>query len=166
MAQACAEAVTRVIVPFTRRLPEVEAALPDAEWIDVSSDDEAYWRLLRDIWAERQSVVIVEHDIIPAPGAVESLKSCMREWCACPYPFEAVEALVGLGCTKFGSTLMYRLPDLIERVGRMGSGVHPPRHWCSLDGLVQSKLVEAQVHVHRHEPAAHLSTVRSHEGCR
>lgn len=121
----------RLIVPHVRVVPEVRAALPDAEWIDVSADDEAYWRLLYRLWDARETVILVEQDILPTPDILAGMAACPADWCSCGYQFEDLGLFYGLGCAKFSGKLMAEYPDAIALVGEMGpSDHHPKRHWC------------------------------------
>ena len=85
----------QVVVPFTNLAPETRAALKadgiEARYVDVSADHRDYWRLLSDIWAARQTTVIVEHDIVPWPGAVQALWDCRCDWGAYPYAMGQIE---------------------------------------------------------------------------
>ena len=152
-----------IVVPFTRLHPEVVDALPDARWVNVSSDDEAYWRLFRDLWAAKETVTIVEHDIVPTPTALDGMAECPEEWCAATYAFEG-RLFYGLGCVKFAGSLMARFPDVMDRVGEMASASHPARNWCNLDDRIKFVLRgRARPSPHLHPEVRHLSTVRSHD---
>lgn len=157
----------RVVVPFTRRLPEVVAALPDAEWVDVSGDDEAYWRLVRDLWRTAEDFAIVEHDVVPAPEILASLDGCTSLWCAASYRFENFGLITGLGCTRFSGTLTRFVPDALDLVASTSTPEHPPRHWCSMDARLSSVLRARGFRVHEHGEVRHLGAeLRSHEACR
>jgi hypothetical protein len=156
-----------IIVPHTRVMPEVLAAVPGARWEDVSADDEAYWRLLDGLWAAREPFVIVEHDIVPDVAALDSVWACSEPWCACGYKFENFGLIYGLGCTKFGAGAMALVPDALERVAQMDpTPEHPPRHWCSLDSRLAAVLGRAGLRQHKHGPVTHLRPMRSHAQCR
>jgi hypothetical protein len=155
----------RVYVPFTKRLPEVEAAMADAEWEDVSWADGAYWSLLYRLWGEAEGAIIVEHDIVPTAEDLDGLQTCNREWCVCTYAFEEFGPIWGLGCVKFSPTLMLRTPNALADVARISDEVHPSRHWCSLDVYLQSVLRRANAVPHVHGEVRHLCPTRSHD-CR
>ncbi len=163
-APALAIAPYAVVVPYTVVLPEVRAALAAARWVDTSGSETAYWELLRDLWAAGEAFVLVEHDVVPAPDDLAGLVGCPGEWCTLGYLFEG-RPYHGLGCVKFGRSLLARTPAAIERVARMSSPAHPARHWCSLDAYLQVVLRGAGARQHQHEGlAAHLRPGRSH-GC-
>ena len=156
----------KIVVPFTKVMPEVATALPDAEWIDVSGSDEAYWEMFRTLWAARETFVVVEHDIVTTTDHIDDLLLCPSEWCASGYDFENLGMIHGLGCAKFEASLMERLPDAFDVIGTWQTSEHPPRHWCSLDSWVQAYLGQQRVRCHHHGVVRHLSVRRSHDGCR
>lgn len=156
----------RIVVPFTRVEPRVCAAVgAAADFVDVSSDDEAYWCLLADLWAAGESFTVVEHDIVVNETALASLSECESPWCACAYPYKGVW-LAGMGCTKFSASLMAAFPTAVERAGALSDPWHPRKHWCSLDMFLQVTLNEAgyrRCDVHPH--VDHLKPGRSSHGC-
>jgi len=153
----------RLVVPYTKRLPEVVAALPDAEWIDVAVDDFAYWRLLYRLWSNHEAFTIVEHDIVPAPDLLAEIRDCPEEWCAAGYAFEDFGLIYGLGCVKFAASLTERVPAALGAVAAMETTDHPARHWCSLDDRLSGVLRRAGVVQHHHGEVRHLLPVRSHD---
>src|SRR5674476_221247 len=126
----------RVVVPYTNLRPETVAALEatntayDAIKMD---DDQAYWRLLADLWTKGETFILVEQDIIINPGTIASLDTCPSSWCAFGYGYCGLENYYGLGCVKFGGDLMAAVPDLMDQVALMHDEGHPPKHWCRLD---------------------------------
>lgn len=135
-----------------------------------AGDDTAYWQLLADYWPETDPVqhdpyeapdvpdlVIVEQDIVPAPGVVEAMLGCDRPWCVSPYPIAHGRLLdEGLGCTKLGVQLKVQHPDLMERVGRIDDDGMPARDWHRLDTRIAHVLRELGYAPHRHGPSEHL----------
>lgn len=140
----------RVVVPFAR-LHVTEQVLRSyrvpVEFVRLD-DDDAYRRLLHELWAARETVVIVEQDIVPWPGALEELYGCMGLWCACAHPlFGGLGIYHGLGCTKISGQLMARLPDLWDLSG----------HWSTLDQRLYfaARDIGEEPHPHR-PPVIHL----------
>lgn len=65
---------------------ELQGLRPRYERMNGALDAEyAYDRLIRRLWSEGQPFVLVEHDILPWPGAVQQLWECDRPWCAFQY---------------------------------------------------------------------------------
>ncbi len=152
-------------MPYTRVHPEARSSLPaGSRLVDVSESDDAYWKLLSDLWSKGEPFTIVEHDIVADPETLAAIDGCAEAWCAASYRFEAWPALYGMGCTKFGSRAMLAVPDALDRVGRMADDVHPARHWCALDARLFTVLYQAGLRRHEHGHVIHLSEQRSH-GC-
>lgn len=112
----------RVVYPFTKRDPEITAgAPPNAEWWDVSGDPHAYWRLMRDVWADGEAFVVIEHDVVCRPDVIESFESCPCDWGTFPYSdmchWECQEAWADmLGCTRFSADLIAAVPDAVASI--------------------------------------------------
>jgi hypothetical protein len=85
-----------------------------AEWRDVSTSDTAYAELFVEVWARDLDFLIVEHDVLPWPGACEELWACSNVWCG----FNTT-----LMCTKFSPTALGECP------------VTPDTHWTMVDKL-------------------------------
>ena len=139
----------RVIVPHTRLHPTVQQVLgkrDDVVFISLGTD-EAYWHLLSRLWRERQTVVIVEHDVLPWPGAIEELIACPGLWCSCSYHINGgIGIHHAFGCTKISAEFMSLLPDVWQQVAS--------RHWSRLDEqLCTAALFHAGQVPHPHRPA-------------
>lgn len=109
----------------------------------------SYGKLLKRLWEEGETVVIVEQDILPWWGAVEELHNCIGFWCTCSYPYGGAPGLYHmLGCTKLSDELMARLPGLWDE----------PIEWGLCDGhlLHRAREIELDPHPHR-PPVVHLS---------
>ena|ERR1700752_20103 len=126
----------RVVIPHTAVHPvTLEAAPEHAEWIDVSVDGEAYWRAMCEWWADGETFIVLEHDVICRPDVLQGFESCDCAWAAhkyddmcCP---ECSEAWANtLGATRFTA-------DLIAAVPGAASSIPPNlRHWTNMcDGL-------------------------------
>ena len=106
----------------------------------------AYDRLFRRLWAEGEPFVIVEHDNLPWPGAVQRLWECDRPWCAFEYLMLG-ELRVALGCTKFDPSRLGDCPLTGD-----------PKPWNRMDWFVIDELTTRYASSHLHEPAvAHLN---------
>ena len=130
-----------------RRSLEMQGLAPRYERLD---GDYAYDRLFRRLWAEGEPFVLVEHDILPWPGAVQRLWTCDRPWCAFEY-FMLGELRVALGCTKFDPSRLgpCPLPDTVW-------------HWRKMDWQIIDALTDRSQCAHLHEPAVtHLNRAHS-----
>lgn len=112
----------RIVVPYTKVNPDTRDSVPThTEWCDVSGDDEAYWRLLRDVWADGESFVVIEHDVVCRPDILEGFESCPEPWCAHRYADmchpECAEAWANmLGCTRFTADVIAAVPDAVTSI--------------------------------------------------
>lgn len=105
-----------------------------------------YGQLLDELWAGRQRFVLLEHDVVPWPGAVDRLMRCPRLWCVHEYPFAANKQRWALGAVKVSGVLLEGSPGF--------SGVL----WNQLDAAVVRELYTAcpgGPHVHG-PPFAHV----------
>ena len=136
-----------ILIPFSPaflRPPTRE--IVGARFVDVSSDDQAYWRLLRDLWTDRQSFILIEHDVAPTKEQIDSLWNCPEEWCAYPYSMGDIET-TALGCVKFEDSLIERTSDLLSGI------IERLRDWRSLDVMVVGELHRRRASEHVHLPA-------------
>jgi hypothetical protein len=119
---------------------------PRFERMDGALDGEyAYDRLFRSLWAEGEPFIVVEHDVLPWPGALQQLWQCDCAWGAFQY-FIFGELRVQLGCAKFDPSRLGDCP-LDELVP-----------WQRLDWAVMTALVERGHSGHLHTPAVtHLN---------
>jgi hypothetical protein len=147
-----------VIVPTSRPLPPpVRALVAEGEEVVevVMQDDNHYGRLMTMQWQTRQGFIVVEHDVVPWPGAIRQLRECPEDWCSFEYPmpFSAWEPVrqgfcYSLGCTKFSTALVERHQPTPEWGGTC---------WDGLDGQVIGMLQTAGETCHLHSPpVAHL----------
>jgi len=157
-----------IIVPFTRPYEATAKAL-DATgrpWqpVDVSGDDQAYFRLIASLWDQGTEFTIVEHDITVTPVALDSLDNCPASWCSSPYPYLSI-MYAGLGCARFRPAIMIRHPDVMAEVGPMGDDSHPPMHWCRLDSRLTGALAgRGERKCTAHPPVGHYDRRPAH-GC-
>ncbi len=117
------------------------AGAPDgAEWVDVSADDDAYWRVMCEWWERGESFAVVEHDVVCRPDVVEQFNSCPEPWCVFGYTPICHQACLEawanmLGCTRFSAELIATCPDAVSSI--------PPeqRDWHNLcDSIAGDKV--------------------------
>ena len=144
----------RVVVPALSETCEASRALgaEGVEFLLVEMEDEGhYGRLLADLWDAGHGFTIVEHDVVPWPGALRQLAACERGWCGYEYPLGKRGKLGGaLGCVRFSTRLIEEHPALAASWRDCS--------WRELDGRVQADAGRAvgrdHYHVHR-PPVAH-----------
>ena len=113
----------------------------------VKLDSElSYDVLFRELWAKGEPFILVEHDIIPWPGAVQELWTCPEPWCGFPY-YVFGELRAYLGCTKFDPARLGECPltgDLFS--------------WAVIDRKIENILMQRGHKGHVHSPpVTHLN---------
>ncbi len=105
-----------VRVPYTEVQPATRIALQPytVQWREIETDYASYWR---DQWTYGQPFINVEHDVVPWPGALEGLWSCIGAWCAYAYHhgedyLDGQTAFPYIGCVKIGRGLIEATPGL------------------------------------------------------
>lgn len=127
----------------------------------VCQGEFGYGRLIADTWRQGEGFILVEHDIVPWPGALRAMWDCGALWCGYPYPYfdgpvgseERLFGSHGCGCCKFSTVLVQGWPDLPTQ------WKWDTHSWRSLDGVIGNSIVDAYRDAPRHEhrpPVAHL----------
>jgi hypothetical protein len=109
----------------------------DVEFADVGGSSHAYFDLFAELWHAGETFMLVEHDIVIAPGTVMALEQCDRAWCACPigvtYRHKG-STCAWFQCNRWRRELMVRYPDLLDDV---------PEHlrdWKVQDSVVAGRI--------------------------
>jgi len=159
-----------IVVPYTRLKDGVlEPLLTEGIDIDlryVGSDDEAYWRLLRELWAQGNSFTIIEQDVVVDGGTLRSFNACPNGYCGAGYAYLGSQSYVGLGCTRFRAEFIAEFPNLIEQAGEYHDASHPCRHWCVCDASMQFILRDhRRFACANHGTVEHLGPCTPTHGC-
>ena len=125
------------------------------EYVDVSGDDYAYGRLLRRLWADAETFLLIEHDVVPWLHTIPEMLLCPEPYCAAPYAWGQAVG-VALGCTKFDGLLMRAYPDAAEVACRIPSNYGRPGHWRQLDVWLQAAVLRD---LYGYQPHCHLPAV-------
>lgn len=157
----------RIAVPFAQLRAETVVALHSQEVTYAPmTTDQSYYELLRDLWHEGKSFVIVEHDIVITPDTIPELAVCENEWCAMAFPYRGEEKAWSLACAKFSASLIARFPDLMEEVGGMSDAKHPPGHWCRMDAWIWQALTKRGISRCEHQNVVgHVGAQYPSHGC-
>jgi hypothetical protein len=143
-------------------IPYVQGGLADetrvwgesmrAEFVDLTGDDEGYFKLMTRLLNERHEFYICEQDIVPNAQQFTDMVACPREWCAGWHKTDDIaEPTWSLGLMKFGRQLVNRhfnllhdgntepdAADMLAQVmseGRGPDGIRTPpdRRWQKVD---------------------------------
>ena len=141
--------------------PGVTAAIVDGGYfpiaVDVSADDQAYWRLLDQLWADQQTFCVVEQDIVVRYHTLGDLETCQEPWAGANYRYMG-GTYAGLGCTRFRSALMALFPDAIGLLGEIQLPNHGPKHFCTLDSILKRLLEGRGYRMCIHGSVEHLGS--------
>lgn len=142
-------------VPYTYVHPlTVQAAPKGAVWVDVSASDNAYYTALRDIWEQRESFAVLEHDVVCRPDVVDAFEECPEPWCIYGYSNICHPGCMeawrnALGCTRFRAEILEAVPDAV-------SSIAPEAwDWHNLCDGIGNNLRAAGFTHHWHEPWVH-----------
>lgn len=112
----------RIVCSYATLRAETRASLAgyDAEYVDTSGDEFAYWRAIAERWTGVQPLMIVEGDMVVPRGAPASLARCRKAWCTYAYSVnqrgcvDAAEpvrlAFDALGIARFSAGLQAGIP--------------------------------------------------------
>lgn len=126
----------------------------------MSGSDTAYFDLVEQLWAGRQSFLLVEHDIEINDQALAEAAGCDCWWAVSPYvgPFGPAEPLEeSLGFTRFAGELIDAVPGLMARAALTPGGGRIERNWRCLDTRIAGALRAAG-----HRPHIHTPVVQHH----
>src|SRR5712691_9602890 len=110
----------RVVIPFTplretklglcglRAATKAFGDAVGARFVDVSGSDSDYFELLRALWGDGETFIIVEHDVVPPPELIDTMWSCPSDHCA--------HATWCMWTVKYGAGLIKRWPRLFEEM--------------------------------------------------
>jgi hypothetical protein len=142
----------KVIVPYTEGTEGFEACKLNLGILGIRprlvklERDISYDILFRKLWEEGEPFIIVEHDIVPYPGALERMWESSAPWCGFGYlVFGKIRSY--LGCTKF-------VPK------ELGSCPLPDEYqsWQVMDRKIEAELIKRGFNGQIMEPpVAHLN---------
>jgi hypothetical protein len=156
----------KVICPYTNLQYATEFFLrleePKTRFVYTGHSTTAYYELLKELWNQQETFIMVEHDIVIWPGALHDLWECSEPLCAyeAPYNITLVGGRRGLsygiGCLKWNSILMTKFPNLVIDTPE------EDREWVRLDQVFVVKAAIANndcIHYH-YPPIGHLNRAR------
>jgi len=110
-----------------------------------------YGNFMRDKWKEKESFIVLEHDIAPYPEAINNIMWCDHPWCAYEYFHHTGYKLYAMGCVKFSKYLVENSQEIPKDNNWINT------NWNILDGKVINPLREKFGRPHLHYPSlAHV----------
>lgn len=155
-----------ILVPYTvkdakqQKHLELEGYIPT--YVYVGNHPHSYYEVLQAQWAIGRDFILLEHDVFPWPGALEQMSECNEVWCGHDYLYPPIirQFLLGIGCMKFSSKLIEKVPDFFKYVDLLNFRGEDLRDWRMLDSWIISGLRDvAGVEPHLHTPpVVHLKS--------
>jgi len=158
----------RLVCPYTELRPETRMA---AQLSGLRTRFEPmtymanYYTLMQRLWKRGETFILLEQDIVPTEAQFYDITICGHDWCGFPYQYASFGLYNGAGFTRFSGRLMAAFPTLITSTKAFDDGVHPPRHWCTLDGWMRELLQKAGIQKVDHSPPVRHLGVGSAHGC-
>lgn len=134
----------KLYVPFTRLSEATEVFLatygcipPEVEVVpvEVTGNPWGYLEHLQSRWDEGLGFINLEHDVVPWPGAVQSLMACPRPWCFFGYLADidfAANCAAPFGLVKFSSSFIASIPLVWERMLEQYQDCGSPWRMCDI----------------------------------
>jgi len=117
-------------------------------------DPYAYARTFRQWWDGQGTLLWVEQDIVPPPGAFQAMLDCAEPWCSYEYHCNTATPAWGLGLCKFVDWMQIDTPTLGEQASRDYRGFQDRMHYAALNERIQQLADHMGYKVHLHEPRA------------
>lgn len=150
-----------IVIPYVsgRLRPETLNAalgqdLPVRAELLEETNDYAYAGLLRREWRKPGSTILLEQDVVPAPGQLRELAGCWRDWCTVPVSLGRQVSSVTLSLVKFSDELKRQYSSLMVEATASLTEPGRLRHWRSCDMGVLRQMNSYGVTRHEHRPAA------------
>jgi len=156
----------------------LRAQAPDAEFIDVSGAGDAYFEAFRSLWLDAtDDLVLVEHDLVLAPGTIAAFEACPEPWCSCHIDSEyrSTGSEAYFQCNRWRREMILSTPHVVD-IPTM------QKFWGTLDAYLLARMrgrrhvalqgvpvgipgvTPFEVHPHLDHPTTHLSPSLGHSG--
>lgn len=130
-----------------------------------AGDPYAYGRALMDWWETHLDLVVVEHDVVPAPGMIAGLLDCAQPWCGHAYHIGQGRFATGLGLCKISRSVMDAYPVLATLAMRDAQGRVGRMDWRGVNEALDRQMTRYGYTFHLHEPVVeHLHYPRAGGG--
>ena len=151
-------------MPFTRLSEATQVFLASSFYcpvpvtlVDVSGSKWGYLDFMTAAWSKGEDFITMEHDIVPWPGAIETLVLCPHPWCFFGYQQGVDFAGCGanpLGLARFRAPMMTAMPDVWRLMRAIFETRDMPDPWRHLDlhlGRYAARYLGWRAH--QHHPA-------------
>lgn len=128
----------------------IAAHAPDAEFVDTSGSDTAYWEAIAARWMGEDDLMLIEHDVEIHAQVIPQFDSCPELWCHFPYPYRGGLTTMATGCTRYRAALQRRIA--VEEILAAPSYRGIPGHWEFMDVTIATAFSRKGVEVCDHSP--------------
>jgi hypothetical protein len=170
------EVTVRVVTPyrpgllFARTYDAAKAWEGGCELVRVRNADEeplrdrynpTYSELLADLWEEGESVLMLEHDVVPYEDSIADIAYCPEPWCGYAYVDGGGfrKDASNLGCTKLSA-------ELIAATVEFGAAERGERDWRNCDSRMSRCAYVQKLRPHRHYPNVEHRATRHRKGAK
>lgn len=104
---------------YLNQLNVLDPGVGEVVYKDVSEDQWSYTKVLEELWQQGETFALMEHDMVPWPGAITQIINCPYPWCF--YGYTPDIDLVENGCAPFGlikisAKLIEEFPEVWTRM--------------------------------------------------
>jgi hypothetical protein len=131
------------------------ARLPAQFWALDRSDEGAYGRLIRRLWAKGDTFIICEHDVVPSAEQLHTIAACGHDWCSYGYDSDLYPDGPYFGLCKFSARVLAAHPRAAEVALHRGPGKEAEVGWWECDSCLARDLFIRGVEWSRHAPPVH-----------
>lgn len=104
-----------IFCPYTTLKPATAIALKryDVTYVRMVEEN-SYRSYFHNRWDEATGFVNIEHDVVPWPGAIDSLQMCRGDWCLFTYDTDQLIGDIGafIGLVKFTKRFIETVPNV------------------------------------------------------
>lgn len=151
----------RIMVPFVQDMlcEGTVAAVRDTglaiDYVLIDAEvTGGYAQALASRWNLGTDLVVVEQDIVPLAGMIDTLLGCEHPWCSHRYWCGVPQPAYGLGLCRFTADLQKARPSLGPQATSDHRGRRDRMHWIGLNERVISLMEHFGHYAHIHEPMA------------
>lgn len=117
------------------------------------ADPYAYAAAVMNWWEARMDLVVIEQDVVPAPGMIEALLACDQPWCGHPYHVGEGRYTYGLGLCKISNLVMEHWPALAMLAMRDHRGKVCAQPWTAVNEALWRQMIRNGYQMHHHDGA-------------
>lgn len=140
-----------IFLPYTKFYPATPISLIGFNYQPVKTEGEfGYSQYFKDRWAEGQTFINIEQDVVVWPGAIRALWQCPHDWCVHDFHLpnhqtrnlENEKVGVPIGCVKISAEAIRRTSGIWDE----------PSLWEYCEQKLTKELIKSGLTPHQHHP--------------